>query len=91
MTANSSGAAIVPPLHPRSVWALVVGLIGLPLPFFGPVALYLGLTSTREMGAQPGRWSGRGLAVAGLVLGVVGTLLLIIPVVGLLLLFTTSS
>lgn len=50
-----------------AVASLVTGVLGL-----GPVALGLGIAGLRR--TRPGRLGGRGLAVAGVVLGVVGTL-----------------
>lgn len=87
MTAKMTGvASSSPPRHRMSIRALVVGLIGIVLPFMGPVALYLGVACVREIDAQPGRWSGRGLALGGLALGVVGTIELVLPVVMILIL-----
>ena len=83
-TAPAAGDSVT--RHPMSVRAVIVGLIGIALPFLGPVALYLGVTCVREIDAQPGRWSGRGLALAGLALGVIGTIELVLPVVMILIL-----
>lgn len=86
MTSTAPAAVTSSSRHPMSIRALIVGLIGIAIPFLGPVALYLGVTCVREIDAQPGRWSGRGLASAGLALGIVGTIELVLPVVMLLLL-----
>lgn len=63
-----------PPVDPVSVASLVTGVLGL-----GPVALGLGiggLVRTRRAAPQPRR--GRGLAVAGTVLGALGTVGLLV-------------
>jgi len=56
-----------PPREPLALWSLITGVLGL-----GPVALGLALGARRRI-ARHGR-RGRGLAVAGVVLGIVGTL-----------------
>ena len=72
--------------------ALVVGIISLVLGcawgiglLGSPVAWYLGAKAKREIDASNGQLGGRGLAVAGFVLGIVGTVLLLIAIVGLVL------
>jgi hypothetical protein len=53
-----------------------VGLLG------SPVAWWLGARAKREIDASGGRLGGRGMAQAGLVLGIVGTVLLVVAVLG---------
>jgi len=53
--------------EPLAVWSLVTGIV-----LLGPVALVLGILALRRIGARGTR--GRGLAVAGAALGVLGTL-----------------
>lgn len=82
----------LPPKHPRSTSALVVGLValaggfvcGLPL-LAGPVAWIMGASARREMRRRPGAYSGDGEALAGMVLGIVATVLLVVAVIGLVL------
>lgn len=70
------------PGHPRSTAALAVGIVALAGAVFvvpaalGPLACYLGLTARRAIEREPGRWGGHGQATAGLVLGIVATVLL---------------
>jgi hypothetical protein len=75
--------------HPHSgaTTSLVVGVLALALASgFGlsllasPVAWWLGRRSLREIDASGGTLSGRGLAQAGMVTGIVGTVLLAIAV-----------
>lgn len=60
------------------MWSLVTGVLAL-----GPVAVVLGIVALRRITSRGTR--GRGLAVAGLVLGSVSTLALVGTVVGLVL------
>jgi hypothetical protein len=55
------------------VWSLVTGVVGL-----GPVALVLAIVALRRVAARHTR--GRGLAIAGAVLGVLGTVALVVGV-----------
>ena len=88
------------PDHPGATKAMVVGLIALiggftcylPLAL-GPWAWVLGRRVVREIDAQPGRYEGRGQAMAGFVTGVIATVLLLLGVLlmlGLLALFVLS-
>ena len=66
----------VPPrarLEPTAVWSLVMGLVGL-----GPAALVLAVVAFRRLASRHTR--GRGLAIAGAVLGVLGTVALAVGV-----------
>ena len=84
MTCSSRAADPSLLRHPKSVRALVFGLISIVFPVLGPVAVFLGVVSIREMSAQPGHWSGRGFAMTGVAFGVVGTIALVISVVEVL-------
>jgi len=59
------------------VTALVLGILGLLMcgPFTAIPAIIVGRKATREIDASQGRLEGRGLAQAGFVLGIVGTVL----------------
>ena len=71
--------------HPNATISLVLGLVGL---FFfqllSPVAWYLAAKGRREMAASPGRWRNSGTLTAGLVLGIIGTVLMSLVVFGVL-------
>jgi hypothetical protein len=88
------------PDHPESTKAMVLGLIALiggftcyvPLAL-GPWAWVVGRRAVREMDAQPGRYEGRGQAMAGYVMGVIATVLLVLGVlllIGVLALFVVA-
>jgi hypothetical protein len=73
------------PAHPDATKAMVIGLIALiggftcylPLAL-SPWAWVVGRRAVREIDAQPGRYEGRGPAMAGFVTGVVATVLLLL-------------
>lgn len=65
------------PESSQGVLALVLGLLSVfTLPFLGPVAWWLGLADKRAVDAGRRDPSGRGAAVAGYVLGIIGTVVL---------------
>ena len=72
------------PRHPQSQKALILGIIALagsfvclvPV-FLSPYAWYFGAKVNREIAAAPGRWSGSE-ARAGMILGLIGSLLLVL-------------
>ena len=91
-----------PPAHPSATTALVLGLVSLIGLFIclvpivaAPFAWRTGSRVVREIDAQPGRWSGREQAQAGRIMGMIGTVILVLGVlaiVGLVvLLFAASS
>ncbi|MGE0027976.1 MAG: DUF4190 domain-containing protein [Thermoleophilia bacterium] len=63
-----------PSLHPKdgkAVASLVLGIVGVILPFVSAPAIGLGLFAMDDVRVSGGRIGGRGLAVAGFVLGIV--------------------
>lgn len=85
------GVYDTPKSNPKALWALVIGIVSLPLACYaclgwlGAVAIYLGMKAKGEISASGGRQSGLGQAQAGLVLGWVavvgGTIVLILNIV----------
>ena len=81
-----------PPEHPSSTAAMVLGLIGLVgilvcgglTLVISPFAWVIGTRALREIDAHPGSYSGRELASAGRIMGIVGTALLGVAIVVLL-------
>ncbi len=82
--------------HPRATLAFVLGLLSvLGLLILGPFGWYVGRRAIREMDRDPHTFSNRGLAMAGMVLGIVGTafmlLLIALFTVGVVLLMVGAS
>ncbi|MCW2770027.1 MAG: hypothetical protein JWR27_1460 [Aeromicrobium sp.] len=73
------------PRAPHATLAMVLGIVSIggfftllvPV-FLAPVAWYLGAAARRRIEREPGSWSGGGEARTGLVLGMVGTGLMVI-------------
>ena len=91
------GYPAAPPNHGLAVAAMVVGIVSLALAcgygvglLGSPVAWYLGRRSMRDIDASQGRLGGRGMAQAGFVLGVIGTVLLGLLVVALVALIAVA-
>ena len=62
----------VAPNHPQATTAMILGIVGLALcPFVGIAGFVMGGRVRREIDAAPGQWSGRGVATAGWVLGII--------------------
>ena len=83
------------PSHPSSTTALVLGLValggimlcgGITLPL-SPFAWWLGGKAVKEIDANPGAYSGRDQAQAGRIMGIVGTVLLVLGILAMILFF----
>ena len=63
------------PNSSKAVTALVLGILGLVMcgPFTAIPAIIVGRNATREIDESQGQLNGRGMAQAGFVLGIVGT------------------
>ncbi len=77
-----------PANHPSATTALVLGLIGLAGILFcggitlvlSPFAWRMGARAVREIDANPGMYAGRDQANAGRIMGLIGTVLLVLGV-----------
>jgi hypothetical protein len=70
-----------PPDHPRATTAMILGIVSLVCcQLTGPFAWVIGGRAVREIDASGGRLGGRGQAMAGKVLGIIGTVLLVLAV-----------
>lgn len=79
MSAHDPFGAPPPPNSSEAVAALVLGIIGvLFCPLCGPVAWALGRKGERLIDGSYGRLGGRGLATAGKILGMIGTLFVVL-------------
>lgn len=77
--------------HPQGTTVLVLGILSLvvcaPL---GIVAIIMGNTALKEIDASPGSYSNRQTVQIGRILGIVGTVLLVITVLFVLLIFVVA-
>jgi hypothetical protein len=65
--------------HPKSTTALILGILGVVCcSFAAPFAWMTGKKAVSEIDASGGRLGGRGQAQAGYILGIIGTVLLIL-------------
>ncbi len=72
-----------PPTHARAASALVCGILSLAFcgAFTGIPAIVLGSSALRGIATSHGQIGGRGMARAGLILGIVGTALWLLGLV----------
>jgi hypothetical protein len=68
-----------PPDHPQATTVLVLGVLSFALcQVLAPFAWVFGRRVLREIDAAPGRYGGRSNAQVGHVLGIVGTVILVV-------------
>jgi len=87
----------VMPDHPKATSAFVVGIIAVAGTFLcflpvlaSPVAWVLGVQARNEIRQAPQRWGGESKATAGMVLGIIGTVLLVLAIVAITLLIVIA-
>jgi hypothetical protein len=91
-----SGDYAAPPVSGRraetAIPAVVLGIVGIILcPLCAPFAWSLGRKAERQVDASGGALAGRGEATAGKILGIVGTVLMVIWIVALVGLLAVGS
>jgi hypothetical protein len=75
---------MAPPNDSQATLALVLGIISVfCCPILGPVALFIGNASRQRVQASGGTLGGGGLATAGLILGIIGTIFLVFGVISI--------
>ncbi len=82
------GYAALPATDTQATASLVIGIVGLVTGslccitlVLSPVAIYLGYSAKKRIAESHGRLKGEGMATAGLVLGIIGTVLGILVIV----------
>jgi hypothetical protein len=67
------------PNAPGAVLALVLGIVGVITCGFptGPFAIWQGRSAEKAIKQSPGQYGGKGMATAGWILGIVGTLFML--------------
>ncbi|GAB3914923.1 hypothetical protein GCM10011575_40490 [Microlunatus endophyticus] len=82
------GYGAVPQPHPRGVPVLILGIVGLVICFpCGIIAVVLGNGALKEIDANPGAYTNRGMVNAGRILGIIA---IVIWVIGLIARFALS-
>lgn len=88
----------VPPTHSRATTALILGLVSTVGAFLcllpalaGPFAWITAVRARREIRESQGRLGGESAATAGLILGIIGTVLLALMLIGLIGLIVWAS
>lgn len=79
---RGSPPAAEPPEHPQATTILILGVLGLGgLWLTSPIAWYMGTKALAEIDAAPERYSKREFVNIGRILGMAGTILLIVGLV----------
>lgn len=78
------------PKHSSATLAMVLGIVGLAsflicgcIAVVSPFAWYLGAKAKREIDQSGGQYGGRGEAQAGMIMGIIGTVLLILMILAI--------
>jgi Domain of unknown function (DUF4190) len=78
--------------HPKATTSLILGIVGIVCcSFVAPFAWTTGKKTVNEIDASGGRLEGRGQAQAGYILGIVGTVLLILGILFFILAAVTGG
>ena len=83
---DATAVAPYPPAsdHPQAVLAFVLGIMSVAgLMVLGPVAWVVGRNVVRDIDAEPGVYRNRGVALAGMIMGIVGTAFLALAITGI--------
>jgi hypothetical protein len=73
---------VVPRQHPQATIALVLGILGVAMcPLAGIGGLVLGIKARKEIDAQPYAYTGRGMAAAGFVMGIISVVYIALGVI----------
>jgi uncharacterized protein DUF4190 len=85
------------PDNPKATSALVLGIIAVAGAFtcflpvvVAPIAWILGAQARRQIRSAPQQWGGEGRATAGMVLGIIGTVLLVLALVAIAILIAVA-
>jgi uncharacterized membrane protein YjgN (DUF898 family) len=86
------GYPMPPRDHPQATTALVLGILGIVVcGILAPFAWSIGNKAVNEIDRSGGQLGGRGSANAGRILGIVGTVLLCVAVVGAILVLAVGA
>ena len=77
------GAAAAKPDNKRALWSLILGIASIVLCCYilGPFAWYMGRNEVKAIDAGQSAKENRGMALAGMILGIIGTVLLVLSLI----------
>lgn len=76
------GTAAAKPDNKRALWSLILGIVGIICcQLAAPFAWWMGKNEIKAIDAGQASAENRGLALAGMILGIVGTVLLILALI----------
>lgn len=79
------------PNDSQAMLALILGILGVVCCWIlGPVAFFIGNASLNRINASNGTLGGSGLAQAGRILGIIGTIILALAILGVVINIITS-
>jgi Domain of unknown function (DUF4190) len=85
------GYAMAPPNDSQSTLALILGILSiLCCSILGPVAFFIGNSSRNRIQASGGTLGGYGLATAGWIMGIIGTVILALEILWVVILVIGS-
>ena len=81
MPGGGYAPSLAPPNDSQATLALVLGIVSVVCcSILGPVAIFIGNASRQRIQASGGTLGGGGLATAGFVLGIIGTVFLVLGI-----------
>ena len=79
------GTAAAKSDNKRALWSLILGIVGvICCQLAAPFAWWMGRAEVKAIDAGLGSAENRGLALAGMILGIVGTVLLVLSLIWIL-------
>lgn len=79
MTQPMGGGVAAKPDNKQALWSLILGIVGIVCcGLAAPVAWYLGRAEIKAVDAGLSAPENRGMAMAGMILGIIGTVLLVL-------------
>lgn len=82
MSEPMGGAVAAKPDNKRALWSLILGIIGIVCcNLAAPFAFFMGRNEVKAIDAGQGARENRGMALAGMILGIIGSVLLVLGLI----------
>lgn len=82
MAEPMGGGTVAKPDNKRALWSLILGIVGIVCcQLAAPFAWYMGRNEVKAIDAGMGAQENRGLALAGMILGIIGCVLLVLTLI----------